>query len=111
MLSRHPTARKVLRLHRNDVIAIDRGGGRELFRVVKFSNVIALAPLHEANVDARNRDKGDPFSYLYPAPSRLKQWQARQVIVDPLGAVRDPGFPARTRRRKTRPRPPAAAAK
>ncbi|MEC3908934.1 type II CRISPR RNA-guided endonuclease Cas9 [Sphingobium sp. CR2-8] len=98
----HPAARKVLSLHRNDVLAFDRGSGRELMRVVKFSPAqLALAPLHEAHVDARSRDKESGFRYTLPAPSRLKEWQARQVIVDALGRVRDPGFPARTARRKT----------
>ena len=101
----HPAARKILSLHRNDVIAFDCGSGRELMRVVKFSpDQLALAPLHEANVDARNRDKESDFRYTFPAPSRLKEWQARQVIVDELGRVLDPGFPARTARRKPRKR-------
>jgi CRISPR-associated endonuclease Csn1 len=108
--TRYPTARKVLRLHRDDVIAFDRDGARELMRVVKFSpEQLALAPLNEANVDARSRDKESGFRYTFPAASRLKQWQARQVIVDPVGAVRDPGFPARTKRRKSRSRPAAVA--
>lgn len=99
----HPAARKVLSLHRNDVIAFDRGGGRELMRVVKFSpEQLALAPLHESNVDARSRDKESAFRYTFPAPSRLREWQARQVIVSPTGRVIDPGFPARKTVRPTR---------
>lgn len=105
----HPAARKVLSLFRGDVIAIDRGSGRELMRVANFSpEQLALAPLHEANVAARSRDKESDFRYTFPAPSRLKEWQARQVIVDPLGRVRDPGFPARKAVRPTRPKPLAA---
>jgi CRISPR-associated endonuclease Csn1 len=98
----HPAARKVLSLHRDDIIAFDRGNGRELMRVVKFSpEQLALAPLQEANVDARSRDKDSGFRYTFPAPSRLKEWQTRQVVVDPLGRIRDPGFPARKARRHT----------
>lgn len=105
----HPAARKVLSLFRGDVIAMDRGSGRELMRVANFSpEQLALAPLHEANVAARSRDKESDFRYTFPAPSRLKEWQARQVIVDPLGRVRDPGFPARKAVRPTRPKPLAA---
>ncbi len=101
----HPAARKVLSLHRNDIIAIDRGGGRELMRVVKFSpEQLALAPLQEANVDARNRDKSSSFRYTFPAPSRLREWRARQVTVSPTGRIADPGFPARKSVRRTRPR-------
>ncbi len=106
----HPAARKVLSLHRNDIIAIDRGSGRELLRVVKFSpEQLALAPLNEANVDARNRDKESSFRYTFPAPSRLREWRARQVIVSPTGRVLDPGFPARKTVRPTRPKPTEAA--
>ncbi|WP_025290702.1 type II CRISPR RNA-guided endonuclease Cas9 [Sphingomonas sanxanigenens] len=102
----HPAARKVLSLHRDDVLAIERGeGGRELVRVVKFStNEFTLAPLNEGGaLKSRHADKGDPFRYLYPSPSTLKAWRAREVRVDELGRVLDPGFPARKRRRVTRP--------
>lgn len=108
----HPAARKVLSLHRDDVIAIERGEGtRELVRVVKFSmNEFTLAPLHEGGaLKTRHADREDPFRYLYPSPSTLKKWRAREVRVDELGRVLDPGFPARKSRRTTRPRQPDAA--
>jgi len=89
----HPTARKVLRLHQNDMLAIERGDGRELVRVVKFSEKqLALAPPNEGgSLKARAADKDDPFNYLYPSPNTLKAWGARQVRIDELGRVLDPG--------------------
>ncbi|MBL8570345.1 MAG: type II CRISPR RNA-guided endonuclease Cas9 [Phreatobacter sp.] len=93
----NPTARKVLSLQQNDVIAIEREGERELVRVVKFSGgSIVLAPPQEAgSLKARDADKEDPFRYIYGSPTSLQRWRARQVRIDQLGRVQDPGFPAR----------------
>ena len=105
----HPAAKRLMRLFRDDILAIERGGERELVRVVKFSdNQFAVAPPHEAGaLKARDADKGDPFKYIYPSPNTLKSWRARKAEVDEIGRVRDPGFGARTRVRRTRPRPAA----
>jgi CRISPR-associated endonuclease Csn1 len=99
----NPTARKVLSLHRDDMLAIEPDGKMELVRVVKFSEKqLALAPPHEAGaLKARAADKDDPFNYFYPSPNTLKSWQARQVRVDELGHVSDPGFPIRKAVRRT----------
>lgn len=101
-----PTARKVLSLHRDDVVAVERDGRREVLRVVKFSEKqIALAAPNEAGaLKARATDKNDPFNYVYSSARTLKSWQARQVRIDEVGRVLDPGFPARTARRRTRKR-------
>jgi CRISPR-associated endonuclease Csn1 len=106
----NPTARKVLSLHRDDMLAVDPQGNIELVRIVKFSEKqLALAPPHEAGaLKGRAADKDDPFSYLYPSPNTLKSWRARQVRVDELGRVCDPGFPARKTARGTRARPTGA---
>ena len=89
----NPTARKVLRLHQDDCLAVEREGTVELVRVVKFSEKqLALATPNEAGpLKARAADKDDPFKYLYPSPNTLKAWQARQVRIDELGRVFDPG--------------------
>lgn len=94
----HPAARKVLGLHRNDVLAVERTPSvRELLRVVKFSEgSLVLAALNESgNLKARDADKQDYFKYVYSSPSSLKNWRARQVRIDEIGRVLDPGFPAR----------------
>jgi CRISPR-associated endonuclease Csn1 len=104
----NPTARKVLSLHQNDLLAIERDGeARKLMRVVKFrqNGQITLAPPEEAG-DLKRRDAlsidDDPFKYVAVMASSLKKAKARQVRIDEIGRVLDPGFPARTARRKTR---------
>jgi CRISPR-associated endonuclease Csn1 len=94
----NPTAKKMLRLHQDDVLAVERNGSIELIRVVKFSEKqLALAALHESGpLKARAADKNDPFNYLYPSPNTLKAWKARQVRIDELGRVLDPGPRDRT---------------
>lgn len=101
-----PTARKVLGLHRDDVLAVERDGQRELLRVVKFSpkQLALAAPNETGKLKDRAADPDDPFRYVYPSPGTLKSWCARQVRIDELGRVLDPGFPARTARRRTRKR-------
>jgi len=93
----NPTARKMLSLHQNDVLAIERGSrGRELMRVVKFgqSGQITLAEVQEAG-DLKRRDAVsndlDPFKYFAPTPGGLKKIKARQVRIDELGRILDPG--------------------
>jgi CRISPR-associated endonuclease Csn1 len=104
----HPTARKVLSLHQNDIVAIEpEDGARKLMRVVKFgqSGQITLAAPNESG-DLKRRDAApndsDPFKYVSPTAGGLRKVKARQVRIDELGRVSDPGFPARTARRKTR---------
>jgi CRISPR-associated endonuclease Csn1 len=101
----HPAAKRIMRLHRDDVLAIERSAGeRELVRVVKFSEKqFAVAPLNESGaLKARDADKQDPFKYTYPSPNTLKAWRARKVGMDEIGRIRDPGFPMRTAVRRTR---------
>ncbi len=93
----HPAARKVLSLRQGDVVAVERKGSEaELMRVVKFSasGTIVFAPPNEAGPlkarDAQANDV-DPFKYTYLAPGSLKKARARQVRIDPLGRVFDPG--------------------
>ena len=93
----HPAAKKMLSLRQNDLLAIERNGGPpEILRVVKFSTngSLALAAANEAGAlkarDAAPVDT-DPFKYFYATSGSLKKIKARQVRVDPLGRVFDPG--------------------
>lgn len=105
-----PIARKVLSLHQNDVLAIEQNSTRRLMRVVKFgqSGQITLVEPQESG-DLKRRDAlpndQDPFKYMAPTAGGLKKLMARQVRIDELGRVLDPGFPPRKVRRKTRPNP------
>lgn len=93
----HPAAKKMLSLRQNDMLAVERNGGpRQLVRVVKFSTngTIALAADNEAGPlkarDAAPNDV-DPFKYVFSSAGGLKGLKARQVRIDPLGRVFDPG--------------------
>ena len=83
----------VMRLCKNDLVAIEENGNKRVLRVAKFSpGMIALAEHHEANVDARNRDNDSAFKYIYKSAGSLFTAQGRRVFVDLLGHVLDPGF-------------------
>jgi len=83
----------VMRIHKGDILAIEDGAVTRYMRVARFSaGIIALVDLHEANVDARTRDKSDALSYFFKAPGTLRPLRARQVGVTILGYVNDPGF-------------------
>lgn len=93
----HPAAKKMMSLRQNDMLAIERDGGApEIVRVVKFSTIgqITLAPANEAGAlkarDAVPKDV-DPFKYIYATGGSLKKLKARQVRIDPLGRIFDPG--------------------
>lgn len=102
-----PTARKVLSLHQHDLLAIDQAEGRRLMRVVKFgqNGQITLVEPQEAG-DLKRRDAApndqDPFKYMAPTAGGLQKLRSRQVRIDELGRVLDPGFPPRKTLRKTR---------
>jgi CRISPR-associated endonuclease Csn1 len=89
----HPAARKVMRLHIDDLVAVDDGGRRRILRVVKMSGqTITLADHFEAgSLKKRNEDKEDPFKYLEKSASTLRAMGLRKVGVDELGRLTDPG--------------------
>lgn len=93
----HPAAKKLLDLRQNDLLAIEReGGSREVMRVVKFSEggQVTLAAHNEGGA-LKARDSApnevDPFKYIAPTAGGLKKLKARQIRIDALGRVFDPG--------------------
>ncbi len=94
----HPAARKLMSLRQNDLIAVERVlGEREILRVVKFAaNGQIMFAHHQESGSLKERDKtnkdSDPFKYISGSASGLKKMRARQIRVDPLGRVFDPGF-------------------
>lgn len=91
---RCPTAKKVLSLKQDDLIAVDGDDGRAIYRVVKFSAAgqLCMAAHNEAGaLKSRDADPADPFKYFYKTGSALKAINARQVRVDEIGRVFDPG--------------------
>lgn len=91
----HPAAKKVLSLKQNDLIAIERDGApRQIMRVQKYgqNGQIFLIEHNEAgNMAERNKNAGDPFKFYGPGASALKKMKARQVRMDELGRIFDPG--------------------
>ena len=89
----NPTAKKLLSLQQNDVVVITEQGQCRYLRVVKFSGgSIVFAALNEAGaLKARDANPNDPFKYISKSASALKEIQARQVRVDEIGRVWDPG--------------------
>ncbi|MDB5695982.1 MAG: hypothetical protein JWN21_1525 [Sphingomonas bacterium] len=92
----HPAARRILNLRQNDVLAVERDGGpRELLRVAGFNvqGRLTLAAINEAgNLKERDAAKEvDPFKYVYLSGRSILKAKARQVRIDPMGRVFDPG--------------------
>ncbi|AQT45423.1 CRISPR-associated endonuclease, Csn1 family [Bartonella apihabitans] len=90
----NPTARKVLSLQQNDMVAYnDPEKGHVIARIVKFgqNGQIFFAPHNEADVSGRDSDKNDPFKLTSRKASGLKKMQFRQIRVDEMGRVFDPG--------------------
>ena len=97
--SDHPTARKVMRLHINDMIAIGAGGERRILRVQGLSGQEIAAVDHNEGGDIRkrrlDRDHPHPYRPLRRRPHALVAAGVRRVSVSILGEIRD-GGPVRT---------------
>ena len=85
----------IMRLQIGDTVRLEAEDSEKLMRVatIKTSGNVIFAPHNEANVDARDRDNEDPFSYLSKTAGSLQKVKARRVTVSPCGELRDPGFP------------------
>ena len=95
----HPAAKRLTRLHINDIAAVGESTGRRLLRVRKItaakSGVYVVLDDHfEANVPARVSDSDDPMKENRYTAARLKKEGFRRVGVDEIGRVRDPGVPS-----------------
>jgi len=82
----HPAQKMLMRLRINDMMLFGDTG--EIFRIQQMtgSNLI-MASHTEANADARNRDKDDPFKFLNIAPSRLQKRGAVKIHISPTGLI------------------------
>ena len=72
----------------------DKVLAEQVMRVVKIaqSGQVWLAPIHEANVSARNADKQEPFKFASKSGDAFRSAKARQVTISPIGELSDPGF-------------------
>jgi CRISPR-associated endonuclease Csn1 len=91
----HPAAKKVLSLCQNDLIAVEKNGApRQIMRVKHFgqNGQIFLVEHQEAgNLDKRNMNEKDPLKIFGPAVSSLKAMNARQIRINEIGRIFDPG--------------------
>ncbi|MEM9522558.1 MAG: type II CRISPR RNA-guided endonuclease Cas9 [Pseudomonadota bacterium] len=93
----HPAAKRVLRVFKRDMVMLERDGSTIVGYVqsMHVANGLYIAPHMEANADARNRDKDDPFRFIQIGAGPLIKSNARRVYVDEMGYLRDPGPPKR----------------
>ncbi|MEM7524231.1 MAG: type II CRISPR RNA-guided endonuclease Cas9 [Pseudomonadota bacterium] len=91
----HPAAKRLLRVFKRDMMAIERDGRTLICYVQKLdiANGLFLAPHSEANADARSRDKEDAFRLIQVGAGALVKAKARRVFVDEIGRLRDPEPP------------------
>ncbi|ODT66196.1 MAG: type II CRISPR RNA-guided endonuclease Cas9 [Pelagibacterium sp. SCN 63-23] len=91
----NPAARRVLSLRQNDMVAYQHPEqGLVYGRVVKFgqSGQMTFAAHHEGgSLKSRDADRDDPFKYFYKSAGTMKDIGLRQIRVDEIGRVQDPG--------------------
>lgn len=89
----HPAAKLLLRIFRRDMVIFEQDGIPSVYYVQKMrsNGTIYLAPHNEANADARDRSKDDPFRFIQKSLKVLVDAKFRRVFVDELGHIRDPG--------------------
>ena len=84
----------VMRLMLDEVVRLTIGERIRTMRVATISGngQVFMCDVYEANVDARNRNKADSFTYTSKMAGSLKTARARRVTISPIGELRDPGF-------------------
>jgi CRISPR-associated endonuclease Csn1 len=90
----HPAAKKVLELRQNDTIAIERdGGAREIMLVKQLwpTQIVLVGHKEAGKLDERSKSADDPFKFFAPTAGGLKKIKARQIRINPLGHILDPG--------------------
>ena len=87
----HPAAKRLMRIFKRDMVALERDGETLICYVQKFSvGAVILAPHIESNADARHRDKTDDFRLIQMSAGSLVKAKVRRVFVDEIGHLRDP---------------------
>ncbi len=84
----------VMRLMIGDVIRFNDNGKPRTMRVATLNNrgSVFMADINEANVDERNRNKKEDFSYVSRSASTFQSARTRRITISPIGELRDPGF-------------------
>ncbi|MCK0167273.1 type II CRISPR RNA-guided endonuclease Cas9 [Jannaschia sp. S6380] len=91
----HPAAKRLLSVHRGDMVKLHRDGVDVTGTVQKsdVANGLFIVPHNEANADNRTNDKDDPFRWIQISARPAILAGIRRVHVDEMGRVRDPGPP------------------
>ncbi len=84
----------VMRLMINDPVRLTHDNVCRTMRVVKISGngQVFFSDHNEANVNERNADQQDSFSYISKMAGSLQKAQGRRVTVSEVGDLRDLGF-------------------
>lgn len=83
----------VMRLYKNDSIAIERGGELSVMRIVEISKgKIRFGPVEAANLSDKNLSTDANFLPQTRSANALKKLNARRVFITPIGELRDPGY-------------------
>ena len=80
----HPTAKLVMRLHINDMVAYEENGKREIYRVQKLDGYFD-APFVIPHLDSTDKQSRKVSA------KQLQEKNARKIAVTPAGKVLDPG--------------------
>lgn len=77
----------MMRVRKGDYLQLEHDGRKIIVQVVKFTpGTLALAEHHEANVDARTREKS--LKYIFKSPSSLQKSGSKRTAVSPSGIVK-----------------------
>ena len=84
----------ITRLSIDDFVRLEIDGREEIMRVAVISGngQVFMCPHNEANVDSRNRNQSDDFSYISKMAGSLQKAKGRRVTVSEIGDLRDSGF-------------------
>ena len=86
----NPTAKLIMRLRKNDLLQLKSGSNVGIFCIhVLSGSKITMASHVEANVDARNRSKDDPFRYTFSSATSLQKARATKLNVSPTGMSKE----------------------
>jgi CRISPR-associated endonuclease Csn1 len=91
----HPAAKRMLRLHKNDMVRLeDSPFGPLIATVEKFSSTgtVEMVAHNQGNAAYRYRTDKENVYIRKNAPSLIKSG-ARRVIIDEIGRIKDPGPP------------------
>ena len=88
----HPAAKRLMRIFKRDMVRFTKDGSEITGYVQKLGlrHGLYIVPHNEANADARNREKSDPFKFVQMSAQSIIKAKTRRVYVDEMGRLRDP---------------------